>query len=259
MHEFEKSIIRAQWSAPQNIKALCTTRLAAGHSDKPYDHFNLATHVGDEPGSVQANREILSEQLALPAEPVWLDQQHTPNAIQLNRLLEFSCPPIADASWTTESGVVCCVMTADCLPILVTDVDGSCVAAIHAGWKGLANGIVSKTLMQLPVAPSKLLVWIGPAISQQFFEVGEEVYAAFVEKSADNGQCFFKLDGDNNQDEIKYMADLPRLAEQELLSLGVGAEAISQSGLCSFGDKRFYSYRQHGRTGRMASLIWLEN
>lgn len=249
--------IEPNWPAPKNIKALCTTRIG-GVSLPPFNSFNVATHVEDNPQSVAQNRQLLMQSLNLPAQPFWLDQQHTDIALELKSQSQpnFSdiSPPIADASWTMQPSLVSLVMTADCLPILVTDLSGSCVAAIHAGWKGLADGVVSKTINAMPVHAEELMAWIGPAISARQFEVGEDVLQAFMLKDKRN-QSYFKA----KEVGEKYLADLPGLVGFELESIGVKTANIYQSNLCSYeSEELFYSYRRDGKTGRMASLIWIE-
>lgn len=256
--------ITPNWPAPSNIKSLCTTR-KGGVSQAPYSEFNLATHVGDNHSDVLANRQRLIELAQLPCEPVWLDQQHTDHIIDLRSpdLALSGVPPVADASWSDQAGVVSAVMTADCLPLLVTNLSGSVVLAIHAGWKGLAKGIVTKSLMHLQKrpenSPDQLMVWIGPAISQQHFEVGEEVRQVFVKQVDSNKHFFHPLpDSESNPSEKKYLADLPGLAKAELNRFGV--DQVYGGDLCAFANEElFYSYRRNPQTGRMASLIWMES
>ncbi|WP_321323746.1 peptidoglycan editing factor PgeF [Thiomicrorhabdus sp.] len=245
--------ISPNWPVPKNIKAFCTTR-KGGESLRPFDSFNLAIHVDDDEQVVIQNRALLVELAHLPSQPVWLNQQHTDKALALTSESRFAEPPIADASWTDTPNVVSVIMTADCLPVLLTDMDGTCVAAIHAGWKGLADNIVTKTIQAMPVKPQKLMAWIGPAISKNQFEVGQDVFDAFADIDIDNKDYFEVKDTQQN----KYLADLPGLVERELKQIGVNQ--VYQSGLCSYEDEEhFYSYRRDGRTGRMASLIWIES
>lgn len=240
-------LIEPEWAVPERVNAVTTTR-HSGVSLPPYDSFNLAIHVGDDFDAVMQNRQTLTQELSFSVEPFWLEQQHTTNAVEWTEgLLK---PPVADASWTNSPGQPLVIMTADCLPILITNRQGSLVATIHAGWKGLANGVVTKTLQQLPELPENLIVWVGPAISQDFFEVGEEVVRAFEDKPFETSSLFqaTKL--------AKWMADLPGLVKLELESLGV--KQITLSGLCTYRQADlFYSYRRDGQTGRIASLIWL--
>ncbi|NPA71459.1 MAG: peptidoglycan editing factor PgeF [Gammaproteobacteria bacterium] len=288
-----------EWPAPEGVKALCTNRQGGG-SLAPFDGFNLATHVGDHLEQVLVNRQTLFHAAKLPSQPVWLDQKHTTRAIQL----PYSSPhvsldgipisqesisersqssqkdnfkdiqtirsgqlEVADASWTEAAGLVSVVMTADCLPILITNQSGTLVSAIHAGWKGLAEGIISQTLASFPQTPrnqpEQLIAWIGPTISAEHFEVGEEVREQFVAKDFDNAQFFqakqtVDRQGDYLNDcSVKYLADLPSLAQLELQKKGV--RNITLSGLCTYAlADQFYSYRRSGKTGRIASLIWLE-
>ena len=236
--------IEADWPAPDFIKAGTTTRLG-GVSHAPYESFNLATHVGDNSAAVMKNRAMLS----LPAEPQWLEQVHSTEAVLLpseERILK------ADASFTTSKKIVCAVMTADCLPLLITDQKGSCVAAIHAGWRGLCNGIVEATINKLPVAAEQLMVWLGPAIGPDVYEVGQEVYDAFTSDNEVARQAFVPAS------EGHWLFDIYRLARMRLSKLGV--VQIFGGDHCTLTEKEhFYSYRRDGITGRMASLIWIDN
>ncbi|MEA1990139.1 MAG: peptidoglycan editing factor PgeF [Pseudomonadota bacterium] len=245
--------ITPNWPKPKNVRALCTTRLD-GVSSAPFHSLNLATHVEDNPKDVMQNRALLRSQAQLPAEPIWLNQQHTDVAVALTSQTHFNKPPIADAAWTKSTNVIPVVMTADCLPILITDNKGSCVAAIHAGWKGLADKIVTKTIQALPVESADLMAWIGPAISVRQFEVGQDVFDEFVNHNAQNSAFFHEKRGSNQ----KYLADLPGLVSLEMQNIGV--KQIYDSQLCSFeNEEQFFSYRRDGKTGRMASLIWIES
>ncbi len=266
--------ITPDWPAPHTVKSIYTTR-EGGISKAPFNTFNLATHVGDVLGDVLANRQQLFEQACLPSEPIWLDQQHTDIAIQLppsnlhtqdsNSVTPPIQTPIADASWTQCPGLVSVVMTADCLPILITNQAGTIVSAIHAGWKGLAQGIVSTTIAEFPDeiknSPDRLLAWIGPAISAEHFEVGQDVYDIFVNQNMSNS-IFFQSKpcnvGSCSKTSQKYLADLPGLVRKELHDLGVSN--VYGGDLCSFGEEKdFFSYRRSGKTGRMACLIWIES
>jgi YfiH family protein len=238
--------IAVDWPAPSNVKAYSTTR-QGGHSAPPYDGFNLALHVGDDPQTVAQNRRLLQEDLCLPQAPVWLEQVHSNQVIELNQVNQT---PTADASFTTRAGVVCAVLTADCLPVLFCDVEGGCVAAAHAGWRGLANGILENTVACLPVENSQILVWLGAAISRSAFEVGDEVYQRFI---ADNPAtaCAFMPHGQGH-----WLADLYQLARIRLQAIGVGK--VVGGAYCTYSQTDlFYSYRRTPRTGRIASLIYL--
>lgn len=231
------------WPKPANIHAATTLR-SGGVSVGPYASLNPALHVGDDRESVMNNRKLIRESLALPAEPVWLEQVHG------NRVVKAEpepAPPQADASYTDEPGAVCAVMTADCLPLLLCSLDGRSIAAVHAGWRGLWAGIISHAVAALGNA--ELLAWLGPAIGPRCFEVGEEVRAAFVQKSQAFDAAF------ESQGNGKWLADIYRLARIELTALGVAN--IYGGGFCTVTEQdRFYSYRRDTVTGRMATLIW---
>lgn len=249
----ELKFIVPEWPAPSNINAFSTTRLG-GVSHAPYNGFNLAIHVEDELEAVTQNRALLQSALKLPSSPFWLDQRHTTKLIELTEdtTLSTPVPPIADASWTTQKEAVSLVMTADCLPLLVTNKTGSLVSAIHAGWKGLADGIVEKSINRLPEMPENLLVWIGPAIGANAFQVGQDVFDAFVDEQP-HLEAFFLPD---IQQPSKYRANLPGLVKTILNQLGV--QSVYGGELCTYEmDELFYSYRREGKTGRMASLIWI--
>lgn len=234
------------WPAPSWVKAASTTR-AGGASEGAYAALNLADHVGDDPRVVAANRRYVRERLALPAEPIWLRQVH-------GRGVVFAEDAVAgaegDAAVCHSAGHVCVVMTADCLPILLCDRAGTCVAAAHAGWRGLADGVIEATVAALGVPANSVIAWLGPAIGPQAFEVGDDVRAAFMAQAAIAADAF-RRHGD------RWHADLYRLAHQRLAALGV--TQIHGGGLCTYSDSaRFYSYRRDGVTGRMATLIWMD-
>jgi len=234
------------WPAPAAVRAVCTTR-RGGVSVAPYASMNPADHVGDAPVAVMRNRNLLVTQLALPSAPRWLNQVHGRGAVHLDRVEGV---PEADAAWTGTPGVVCVVLTADCLPVLLCDEGGSCVAAVHAGWRGLAAGVIEQTVADLPVAPERLLAWLGPAIGPRAFVVGDEVRDTFTAGHPSADAAFRPATAGG------WHADLYRLARQRLDLLGVGR--VSGGGWCTFREQeRFFSYRRDGATGRMASLIWL--
>lgn len=237
--------LKADWPAPDFIKAGTTLR-QGGMSVAPYNSFNLATHVGDEIAVVEKNRAMLN----LPKAPQWLEQTHSTKAILLPHQ---DAVPRADAAYTSEKNIVCAVMTADCLPLLITDKEGACVAAIHAGWRGLCDGIIEETIKALPVAPESLLVWLGPAIGADVYEVGKEVYDAFTgdEADADAKQAFTPTR------EQHWLLDMYHMAKLRLHKLGV--IHVYGGGHCTLSeDEHFFSYRRDGVTGRMASLIWID-
>ncbi len=224
-----------------------TTTRRGGVSLPPYDSFNLGDHVGDDPAAVTENRRRLSTELALPSAPRWLSQVHgtcSANAVTVKDGCE------ADASYTDQPGVVCAVLTADCLPLLCCDRKGRRVAAVHAGWRGLLGGVIEQTLAAMGT-DKDLLVWLGPAIGPQAFEVGGEVRDAFLADAPEAGTAFVPVS------EGKWRADIYALARQRLRRVGV--DAVYGGEHCTFSEPgRFYSYRRDGVTGRMASLIWLE-
>lgn len=241
--------------APDNIGAITTLR-TGGASLAPYDGgvtgrngLNLAAHVGDNPEHVRQNRALLRP--ILPSEPVWLTQTHSTIVVDA---ASASNAPEADASITTERSVVCVTLTADCLPVLFCDAEGTVVAAAHAGWRGLADGILEQTVLQMRAAGAKdILAWFGPAIGPQSFEVGDDVLQAFVAHGENRREAFAPIAGQPG----KYLADIYLLARQTLNDVGV--DRTSGGGLCTVIDKnRFYSFRRDDVTGRMASLIWLK-
>jgi YfiH family protein len=235
------------WPAPAHVKAVSTTR-SGGVSQSPYDSLNLADHVGDDRTAVGENRRRLRQREALPAEPLWLNQVHG------NRVVDAASggqQPSADASFSRQPGVVCAVMTADCLPVLFCDRAGSAVAAAHAGWRGLAAGVLEATVDALGVPPGQLLAWLGPAIGPDAFEVGAEVRESFIAEQAQAAAAFVARPNG------RWLADLYQLARLRLQAAGVSA--LYGGGFCTYADRaRFYSFRRDRTTGRMASLIWLE-
>ena len=258
INNMQPQYIIPQWPVADSVKSLVTTR-KQGVSLTPWDSFNLALHVKDNPLHVQQNREILNQHI--PAEPFWLDQTHSQTIIEVDDQPISStdnCPPNADGSYSLMSNQVCCVLTADCLPILFCTENAAAVAAVHAGWRGLASGIIDnavKLLCNKTQLPAKhILVWLGPAISNQHFEVGAEVRQQFIAKNPQYETAFTTcLTNENNEN--KYMADMYLLARLNLQQMGVNK--IYGGNFCSYGDKEnFYSYRRDGITGRMASLIW---
>ncbi len=242
----EPQFILPDWPAPANVRAAVTTR-AGGASRAPYDTFNLATHVGDDPAAVRENRARLRAALLLPAEPVWLKQVH---GVVMVDAAQNGVEPEADGAFATQPGAVCAVLTADCLPVLLCNRAGTKVAALHAGWRGLAGGVIEAGVKVLGVPGSELLAWLGPAIGPASFEVGPEVRVAFIQHDAQAAQAFrVARDG-------KYLADIYQLARIRLQRLGV--TAVYGGGFCTVTDSaRFFSYRRDGATGRMAALIWL--
>lgn len=238
------------WPAPGNVGCLITTR-EGGCSHAPFDGFNLATHVGDDAGAVARNRELLM--LRIGAQPVWLEQVHGVSVVDLDTCPALADMPVADAAISHRPGKACAVLTADCLPVLLCDRAGTVVAAAHAGWRGLAAGVLEETVRVMNVSPREILAWLGPAIGPQAFEVGDEVRDLFVAADTVAADAFVAT-GTRG----KWMADLAMLARQRLLRAGVGW--VAGGGMCTFSDhQRFYSFRRDGPTGRFASLIWLHD
>jgi len=238
-------LIHPRWPAPPSVRALSTTR-SGGVSRAPFDHLNLALHVGDDPEAVAENRRRLACHAGLPEAPRWLEQVHGTRVL---RAEEADCR--ADGRYSNRPGEVCAVLTADCLPVLLCDRAGREVAAVHAGWRGLLEGVVEAALDCFQAPPSAIMAWLGPAIGPTAFEVGDEVRGAFVARDPGAADAFRPAGG-------RWLADLYRLARRRLAARGV--TAVHGSGFCTHDDpRRFYSYRRDGRTGRMASLIWLES
>jgi YfiH family protein len=237
------------WPAPPGVRAAFTLR-GGGVSAPPYDSLNLGTHVGDAPTAVAENRRRVRAALALPAEPSWLEQVHGTGVVELNATAHTSAPA-ADGIIARAAGVVAVVQVADCLPVLFAARDGSVVAAAHAGWRGLAAGVLGATVARTGVPAAQLLAWLGPAIGAAHFEVGAEVRAAFLAHDARAAAAF----APNARG--RWQCDLNLLARQRLEDAGVGA--VFGGDWCTYADgERFFSYRRDGRCGRMAALIWHE-
>ena len=241
----------ADWPAPPGVRALTTTRHGLGMSQAPFDSFNLGIRCGDDAEAVIENRRQLEVALGLPSTPHWLKQVH---GIEV---LRFDAPPVpdavameADAAVTSTSGVVLCVQTADCLPVLFASRYGDEVAVAHAGWRGLANGVLEATLAAMRSAPADVIAWLGPAAGPKAYEIGEDVRAAFLSQDPKAASCFTATRPGH------FLIDLYALARRRLAAAGV--VAVFGGGLCTISDAaRFYSYRRDERTGRMASLVWL--
>jgi hypothetical protein len=241
-----KNFITPDWPAADNIRAFCSTRIP-GVSEGRYAGFNLSNHVNDAPQRVAQNRAELKQSLNLPAEPVWLEQVHGKRVVDASH----GTTAQADAAFSCAVNTVCAVMTADCLPVLICNRQGSKVAAVHAGWRGLLAGVIENTLAAMQQNPSDCLLWLGPAIGSQAFEVGAEVRQAFVDEIPATAAAFI------DHKPGHWLADIYQLARIRLRKKGL--HAIYGGGLCTYTDAtRFYSYRRDGETGRMASLIWRE-
>jgi YfiH family protein len=242
-----------EWpSAPGRVRALSTLRCGGGVSKEPYASLNLGLHVGDDPRAVQANRAWLRAAADLPAEPLWLEQVHGTHVVEHHGPIA-AAPPRADAVVIFEPGRVGAVMTADCLPVVFADRGGTCVGIAHAGWRGLVGGVLESTIAALETSPSNLTAWLGPAISQTAFEVGPEVREAFVARQVAHAAAF------ERNARGRFHADLYLLAHQALALAGV--TAVSGGGRCTVRERdHFYSHRRDGaHTGRMATLVWLDD
>jgi YfiH family protein len=236
--------IKPEWPAPDTVRALATTR-TGGVSLPPYDSFNLGDHVGDDPAAVARNREIL--RAYLPAEPGWLKQVHGTTVAPVD---SPDARVEADAGVAFESAAVCAVLTADCLPVLFCDRRGTRVAAAHAGWRGLAAGVLEACIAAMRCPSDEILAWLGPAIGPQAFEIGEEVREVFVRDLPAAAAAFVPVKPG------KWLADIYELARLRLARAGVCE--VYGGGFCTYAETgRFYSFRRDKATGRMASLIWL--
>ncbi len=240
------NVIVPQWPAPEGVGACSSTRIG-GVSQPPYDSLNLGAHCGDNPEHVEENRRRLFAAGGLPSKPVWLEQVHG------TAVLPLTGGPYpskrADASYSATPGTVCAVMTADCLPVLFCNRAGTEVAAAHAGWRGLCEGVLEETIACFHDKPENILAWLGPAIGPEAFEVGAEVREAFMAKAAEADSAF-RPAGE------KYFADIYLLARQRLARAGV--THLYGGDRCTFNEKQqFFSYRRDKTTGRMASFIWL--
>jgi len=242
-------LIFPDWPAPANVKALQTTR-AGGTSIGSYASLNLGDHVNDDPLKVAANRQLLNTYV--PTEPLWLNQVHGITVVDASAA---SCLPAADASYTRVSNVVCAVMTADCLPILLCDVQGTIVAVVHAGWRSLLDGVTEATVAAMQSPGNELMAWLGPAIGPDAFEVGQEVREAFMARDSKAEAAFRPVTAD------KWLGNIYLLARLRLQKMGVTriyGGGISED-YCTYSDaKRFFSFRRDGATGRMATMIWLD-
>lgn len=236
----------ADWPAPKHIRAGTSIR-TGGYSKAPYNELNIAHHVGDNPDDVKKNREALSDYLQLQSEPVWLKQTHSSNIISIDNT---SGNRQADASFTKQKHKVCVIMTADCVPILLCNKDGTKIAAVHAGWRGICSGIIEKSLNAFS-EPETVIAWIGPCISQEYYEVGIDVYENCLRQSHLLKNAFEQTNASHWQ--VNLVKIVRILMEKERVGL------IHECGLCTYKmDEMFYSYRRDGTTGRAASMIWME-
>lgn len=239
--------IAANWPVPNWIKAGTTTR-QSGFSPPPYASLNLARHVDDEPESVEQNRAFLQRELQLPSAPLWLQQVHDKQVINSD---DWSANVSTDACYTLQKGVVCAILSADCLPLLLCNKDGSEIAAIHVGWRGLCQNIIAETLSRFDSDNGDLYAWIGPHIHANNYEVGEEVRSACLQAIPGTEHAF------TSTRQAHWYANLDALVRHELLSKGISM--IFGCNRCTFDDEvNFFSYRRQKVTGRMVSLIWME-
>jgi len=243
--------IDAQWPVPSRVHGFTTVRRGLGVSAPPFDDFNLGLRAGDEAQAVEANRALLVEHAGLPSAPCWLRQVH---GTQVHR---FDAPATeeveADASVTSQAGVVLAILTADCLPVLFCADDGGEIGGAHAGWRGLAGGVLENTLAAMRTAPDRMHAWLGPAAGPQAYEIGREVFDAFVSLDAGAQSAFVATRPEH------WRVDLYALARRRLQAAGMAPERIHGGGLCTISDpQRFFSHRRDQRGGRMASLIWID-
>jgi YfiH family protein len=248
---FERSRISAEWPAPSRVRAFTTLRGPAGASPAPFDTFNLGMRCGDDADVVARNRAVLVEHLELPSQPRWLRQTHGVAVATCDDDMR-SGEPDADAAVTTSPGVVLAILTADCMPVLFSAEDGSAIAAAHAGWRGLAAGVLENTIASMRTPPNRLFAWLGPAAGPNAYEIGEEVRDAFVSRDRVAEAMFVPTRPGH------WLVDLYGLAILRLMDAGMPRTSIHGGDLCTISDpQRFFSYRRDGSTGRMASLIWI--
>jgi hypothetical protein len=245
MTKTEMDYVTPQWSAPFHVQALTTLRLG-GYSQGDYRGLNLADHVGDDFARVKKNRSLLRSSIGYPADPYWLEQVHGSRVVQLD---DSDVSRVADGSISRVRGVVCAVLSADCVPLFITDKSGQFVALLHVGWRGLEAGIVESGLDLIPEPMAEVLTWIGPSIGPTVYEVGDDVRGRLLRVCRDHDSKFAKT-------ETGWLADLPGMVEQRLRRAGV--ETVGSSGLCTFSAPfNWFSHRRSAPCGRMASLIWL--
>ncbi|NKB34291.1 MAG: peptidoglycan editing factor PgeF [Pseudomonadales bacterium] len=248
----DQRFLNADWPAPRNVHAMVTTR-SGGISESPYASFNLANHVGDNPLAVAGNRDLLREDLPPRISYQWLDQIHGADVITI----ESAGHKIsADGLVSSESGVACCVLTADCLPMLFSNKQGTEIAAVHGGWRGLHGGILENAVNAMESDSADILVWLGPAIGPCHYEVGSEIKQKFLENSASESHIeTIEQSFTASTKEGKFQFDLYQFAKLQLALLGV--TEVYGGGQCTHcDDMTFYSYRRDGATGRMASIIY---
>lgn len=244
-------VVQLEWPAPANVHAFTTLRHGGGSSAPPFDSFNLGARCGDAADAWRSNRAELVERYALPSPPRWLQQVHGTRVL----VEPGDDEPEADAAVTRTVGTVLAILTADCLPVVLTSDDGHVIGAAHAGWRGLAAGVLENTVRAMDYDPAHLLAWLGPAAGPKAYEVGQEVFDAFTTAEVD-------LDGQAQSAFIAtrpghWRVDLYALARQRLASVGVSR--VYGGGLCTINQpQRFFSHRRDQRTGRMATLVWMQ-
>jgi polyphenol oxidase len=253
-------LLLPEWPAPAGVRAAFTLR-TGGVSAAPYDSLNIGAAIGDSPEAVAENRRRVAQALRLPGEPRWLEQVHGSQVVTLGGVAAVDSVgassfvaaedvPKGDASVVVGPGRVCAIRVADCMPVLFAARDGSAVGAAHAGWRGLAGGVLEATVERLGVPASQLIAWMGPAIGQANFEVGDEVRAAFMATDPDAASAFLP------NARGRWQCDLYTLARRRLAAMGVAG--VYGGGWCTFADtERFFSFRRNAQTGRMAALIWI--
>jgi YfiH family protein len=247
MSAADPQVITPDWPAPPGVRSAFTLR-TGGVSVAPYDSLNVGAGIGDSPEAIAENRRRVREKLALPSEPVWLEQVHGTDVVELGS----TATSAGDASVARGAGYVCAIRVADCMPVLFAARDGSAVAAAHAGWRGLAGGVLEATVRRLGLPGSQLIAWMGPAIGPAHFEVGDEVRAAFTATDLDAAPAFVA------NARGRWQCDLYALARRRLTAIGISG--IYGGGWCTFAEaERFFSYRRSGQCGRMAALIWTES
>lgn len=243
--------IDADWPAPAGVRGLTTLRSGAGVSRPPFDRLNLGLRCGDDPADALRNRALLAQWLALPSGPHWLSQVHGTAVLRLDTAAQAGDEPVADAAVTSRPGVVLAILTADCLPVLLAARDGSEIAAAHAGWRGLAAGMLEATVAAMQAPAAGLMAWLGPAAGPEAYEIGEEVRDAFLQRDAGAASAFVATRPGH------WRVDLYALARQRLAACGV--TQVSGGQRCTLSEPaRFFSHRRDGRSGRMATLAWIE-
>lgn len=251
-------VLAAEWAAPPGVHAVTTLRHGAGGSLPPFEQFNMGNRNaadGDDPAQVERNRALLRDGLGLPSAPHWLRQVHGTGVLRFEGppgAIGVDAEPTADAAVTSVPGVVLAILTADCLPVVLAARDGGEIGAAHAGWRGLADGMLEATVAAMRTAPGQLQAWLGPAAGPALYEIGEDVFTAFVDRDAGAAAAF------NATRPGHWKVDLYALARRRLVGAGVDPAAISGGQLCTLADpQRFYSHRRDRRTGRMATVAWM--